>query len=108
MTLPAAPGPVWPSASTTRVEATFSERRNNVVTSRTVGNEIKSNGLVVCKPIIKTMIDKAILKVNNKSSAKGGNGNIIIASNRTIINGPETALESNRAKKANNEGFIAD
>ena len=44
ITAPAAPGPVWPSSSTTRVEATLSESRNSVVSSSTVGKTEKSSG----------------------------------------------------------------
>ena len=44
ITAPAAPGPVWPSISTTRVEATFNDRRSSVVSSSTVGKTEKSSG----------------------------------------------------------------
>ncbi len=44
ITAPAAPGPVWPSSSTTRVEATFSDSRIRVVSSSTEGNAAKSRG----------------------------------------------------------------
>eukprot|EP01035_Chromulina_nebulosa_P058898 gene58899-80657_t len=37
ITLPAASGPVWPCISTTRVEATFSDRRSSVENSSTAG-----------------------------------------------------------------------
>ena len=44
ITAPAAPGPVWPSINTTRVDATLSDRRNRVVSSNTVGKTEKSSG----------------------------------------------------------------
>ena len=46
-TAPAAPGPLWPSISTTRLEATFSDRRSKVVSRITVGNAAKSSGLTM-------------------------------------------------------------
>ena len=46
ITLPAAPGPVWPFSSTIRVEATFSPRRIKVAINRTVGKTPKSSGRV--------------------------------------------------------------
>ena len=42
--LPAAPAPVWPSISTTRVEATLSDSRSSVVSSSTAGKAAKSSG----------------------------------------------------------------
>ena len=44
ITAPAAPGPVWPSSSTTRVEATLSDSRISVVKSSTEGKAAKSSG----------------------------------------------------------------
>ena len=44
ITCPAAAAPVWPSSSTTRVEATLSERRSKVVSRITAGKAAKSSG----------------------------------------------------------------
>ena len=92
MTLPAASGPLWPSVRTTRVDATLSERRNNVVTNRTVGNAKKSSGLEVWRPINSTMMESAILNVNRISNAIAGKGKIIIDNKSTMINGPASNL----------------
>ena len=44
ITWPAAPAPVWPSSSTTRVEATLSDSRSSVVSRITAGKAAKSRG----------------------------------------------------------------
>ena len=80
ITLPAAPVPVWPSISTTRVEATFRLRRSSVVTSSTVGRAAKSSGLTICALTIITVMASAMLKVNSRSSTKGGSGSTIMPS----------------------------
>ncbi len=87
MTLPAAPGPVWPDVSTTRVEATFSDRRIRVVSSSTVGKAAKSSGLFVYVDTISTIRANAILNVNSRSSANAGSGRTIIARIRNTISG---------------------
>ena len=86
--MPAASGPVWPSISTTRVDATFSDSRISVVISRMLGNDEKSSGLSVCMLISSTMIDSAMLKVNSRSRMNGGNGSTIIARIRMMSTGP--------------------
>jgi hypothetical protein len=77
-----------------------------VVTSRTVGNDMKSSGLVVCSPINSTIIDKAMLKVNKISRAKAGKGSTIIANNSTIMSGAEIDFVSNLLSQACSVGFI--
>ena len=91
MTFPAASGPVCPSVSTTRVEATFNDKRSIVLTSNTVGNTIKSSGLTVYKLVSKTIMDRAILKLKKISSKNGGSGNIIIANIVTMMIGATNA-----------------
>ena len=44
ITAPAAPGPVCPSSNTTRVEATLSDSRIRVVSSKIAGKAEKSSG----------------------------------------------------------------
>ena len=83
ITSPAAPGPVWPSSSTTRVEATLSDRRSSVVSSSTVGNTEKSSGRFMCAATIITTSASAMLSVKKVSSSQGGNGSTIMAS--TVI-----------------------
>ncbi|CNT72510.1 Uncharacterised protein [Salmonella enterica subsp. enterica serovar Bovismorbificans] len=61
-----------------RVEATLSARRSSVVNSRMVGNAAKSRVRWVNIATSSTMIDSAILKVNNKSRIKAGSGSTII------------------------------
>src|SRR5471030_3043355 len=73
MTLPAASEPLWPSVSTTRVEATFSDRRNMVEISRMVGKAMKSSGLTVYR------MASAMLKLKKMSSTKAGSGSTNIA-----------------------------
>ncbi|MES1923798.1 hypothetical protein T31B1_00695 [Salinisphaera sp. T31B1] len=92
ITSPAAPGPVWPCMSTTRVEATFSDRRNRVANSNTAGKAAKSSGLVVNMLTSSTITDSAMLKVNSRSSTNGGKGRIIIAMIRMISTGPASIL----------------
>ena len=93
MTLPAAPVPVWPSSSTTRVEATFSDRRISVVSSSTVGKAAKSSGLTMWAATIITITAIAMLKVNSRSSTNGGSGSTIIDSTiSTAIGAPSAAM----------------
>ena len=79
MTAPAAPGPVWPSSSTTRVDATLRESRINVVKSRTDGNAEKSSGRIMYAATIITIKATAILMVKNRSKTSGGSGSTIMA-----------------------------
>jgi hypothetical protein len=92
ITCPAAPGPVWPSSSTTRVDATFSDSRISVVTSSTVGRAAKSSGLIICADTITTISAIAMLNVNSRSRMKGGSGSTIIASIRTTKIGSVSTL----------------
>ena len=79
ITLPAAPLPLWPSSSTTRVEATFRHSRISVVMRITVGNSEKSSGLFDDRLTSSTSTAMAMLKVNRMSSSCGGSGRMIIA-----------------------------
>ena len=79
ITLPAAPVPVWPSSSTTRVEATFRHRRSKVVMRITVGNREKSSGLFDDTLTSSTRMAMAMLKVNRASSSTGGSGRMTMA-----------------------------
>ncbi len=88
ITRPAAAPPLWPSISTTRVEATFSDRRNSVVNNSTAGKAANSSEFNVNMLTSNTITASAILKVKNMSSAKGGNGRISIASTSRISRGP--------------------
>src|SRR5574343_1741432 len=64
---------------TTRVEATFNDRRNSVVTSSTVGKTENSSVFCVLTATSRTSTEIAILKVKNTSSTNAGSGNTIIA-----------------------------
>ena len=88
ITLPAASGPVWPSSSTIRVEATLRDRRSSVVTSRMVGKTEKSSGFLVYIATSITITDTAMLKVNIRSSTNAGSGSTIIARMRMMSSGP--------------------
>ena len=92
ITLPAAAPPVWPSVSTTRVDATLSDRRSMVDTSKMVGKAMKSSGLTVYRAVSSTITDSAMLKLKNTSSTKAGSGSIIIASSKMMIIGAASAL----------------
>src|SRR5471030_1007221 len=92
MTLPAASEPLWPSVSTTRVEATFSDRRNMVEISRMVGKAMKSSGLTVYKLVSSTMMASAMLKLKKMSSTKAGSGSTIITSSMTIRIGAQALV----------------
>lgn len=61
-----------------RVEVTLSVRRNSVVNNRMVGNVVNLSVRWVNIVISNIMIDKVILKVNNRSSMNAGSGSIII------------------------------
>ncbi|EST58443.1 hypothetical protein K151_1188 [Proteus hauseri ZMd44] len=71
-----------------RVEATFNDKRNNVVNSKIVGKAAKSKVRRVNIATNSTMMESAMLKVNNRSNRKGGNGNTIIDSINKISTGP--------------------
>jgi hypothetical protein len=79
---------VWPSTKITRVDATFSAKRNIVANNKTVGKDENSSGLRVLMAIM--MITKliTILKVNKKSNKSGGNGN----TNMAMINNTKTGM----------------
>src|SRR5699024_2757442 len=61
-----------------RVEATLSASLSNVVNNRIVGNAAKSSVRWVNIATSSTIIDSAILNVNNKSRINAGNGSTII------------------------------
>ena len=84
----AAAEPVCPSIKIIRVDATLSDKRNNVVNRSIVGKAAKSNVRLVNMATNSTMIERAMLKVNNKSNRKGGNGSTIIDSISKISTGP--------------------
>ncbi len=91
ITLPAASGPVCPCSSTTRVEATFSDRRSSVANSSTAGNAAKSSGLRVNMATSRIITDNAMLKVNSRSSRNVGRGSTIMPSTITIRMGPASS-----------------
>ncbi len=91
ITWPAASGPVWPSSSTTRVDATFSDRRSSVENSSTLGNAAKSSGFIVYMLTSSTITDSAMLNVNSRSSSIGGSGRIIIPRIMQMRIGPASA-----------------
>ncbi len=78
-------------SSTTRVEATFSDRRSSVANSSTAGNAAKSSGLRVNMATSRIITDKAMLKVNSRSSRKVGSGSTIMPSTITIRMGPASS-----------------
>ncbi len=92
ITLPAASGPVWPSISTTRLDATLSDRRSSVVNSSTAGKAAKSSAFMVYMLTSSTMMDRAMLKVNSRSSKNGGKGSTIMLRIRMIRMGPTSPL----------------
>ena len=60
------------------------ESRKRVVSSKTVGNATKSLKDLILMAVNKTMIDKAMLKVNSTSSITAGNGtSIMIKTSKT-------------------------
>ena len=74
ITLPAESWPSLPWTKITRVDATFKAKRSMVANSKTEGKAEKSKGLVVLMAIMMITKLATILKVNKKSSNKGGNG----------------------------------
>ena len=97
MTLPAASPPSWPWSSTMRVEATFSDNRNRVVTSRTVGKAEKSRGRLRYNATRITISDRAMLKVKKTSSRKTGKGRTIMASTMMISTGAASCARGSRS-----------
>ena len=79
ITAPAAPGPVCPSSKTTRVEATFSDKRIKVVSSSTDGKAAKSSGLTMYAATIITISARAMFSVKKVSSIHGAIGSTIKA-----------------------------
>ena len=79
--------PLWPSSNTTRVDATFSARRNRVATSSIEGNMAKSSGRSAYTVTNRTTRESAILNVKNTSSTNAGSGSTIIASNMRMSSG---------------------
>ena len=69
------------------MDATFSERRSNVVSNSTVGNTAKSSGLRMYADTIITVSDKAILSEKKVSSIHGGMGRTMSASTAITSNG---------------------
>ena len=94
ITWPAAPVPVWPCISTTRVEATFSASRNSVAISSTDGKIAKSSGLRTVNTATVIISDSAMLKVNSRSSAKAGSGSTTMASSASTATGMPRPLSS--------------
>ena len=76
--MPAAPVPLCPSSSTTRVEATLSDSLSRVAISSTVGKAAKSSGREAYTAASSTIMASAMLKVNARSSSIGGSGIIIM------------------------------
>jgi hypothetical protein len=87
ITCPAAPAPVWPLSSTTRVEATLSARRSRVASSSTEGKTAKSSGRNTYTLANSTTSESMILKVNSVSSKKVGSGTTSMASMIITISG---------------------
>ena len=63
-----------------------------MVSSSTVGKAAKSSGRTMCEATIITMMAMAMLKVKNRSRAKGGSGSTIIASTIMTAIGAPSAL----------------
>jgi hypothetical protein len=87
MTLPAAPGPVWPWSKTTRVDATFRLRRNNVVNSRSVGKETNSSTSRIRIAEIKTATEMPMFNTKKRSRTGVGMGNTISAKSAKTTSG---------------------
>ena len=87
ITLPAASVPSCPATSTTRVEATFSESRNSVATSRMVGKDEKSSGRAACSTSISITSDSSMLPMKKTSSSGAGTGTTISSTISSIAIG---------------------
>lgn len=79
-------------SKTIRVEATFRPKRNKVENNNIDGNAAKSRGFLVNIATNNTMIETAILKVNNKSNKNGGKGKTIMDKIIKINTGPTSIL----------------
>ena len=72
----------------TRVEATFSPKRNMVANNSTDGKDEKSKGLRVLMAIMMMTKLATILKVNKKSNNSGGKGR----TNMAMINNTSAGI----------------
>jgi hypothetical protein len=79
----------------TRVDATFSAKRNIVANKRTVGKDENSSGLRVLMAIMMTTRLHMMLKVNKKSNNSGGSGNTNMAMMTSTTTGILSPVRSN-------------
>ena len=76
ITCPAAPGPSWPSARISLVEARFRASRIMVAIRSTVGNELKSSGREINNTVIKISTENVNDSARDASSSHFGIGSI--------------------------------
>ncbi len=91
-TWPAASEPSLPWLRISRVVATFSERRNSVVSSSRVGKEVKSSGRFRNSATMSTRTEAVMEIARPISSSTVGNGMTSTASSMTMPNASPTSV----------------
>ena len=91
-TCPAAVAPSCPWLRISRVVATFSDRRSNVVSSSRVGKLVKSSGRRRNSDTISTSTDAVIDSARPRSSSTVGNGMINTANRNTTPSASPTSV----------------
>ena len=91
-TCPAACGPSCPWVRITRVVATLSARRSSVVSSSSVGKEVKSSGRRRNSATISTSTETVIDTASPRSSSTTGSGTTSTVSSATTPSASATSL----------------
>jgi hypothetical protein len=112
-TWPAAAGPSLPRDRISRVVATFSDSRSNVVSSNRVGKLVKSSGLCRNNATISTSTEPVMDVARPRSRISVGSGRISTDSNATTPTASHTSVPGARrrnlpAKPVGGTGTLSD
>lgn len=99
---PAASVPVCPFSRIRRVDAIFKPSRREVDTSKTVGNDENSSGVLINRTVIKIITENVTDMAMPASIIKGGIGTSM---NRIIVTTPSAKITSVRMKLTPLSGF---
>ena len=91
-TWPAASGPSLPWLRISRVVATFSDRRSSVVSSSSVGKDVKSSGRFRNSATMSTRTEAVMEMASPMSSSTVGNGITSTASSMTMPKASPTSV----------------
>ena len=98
--------PVWPSERISLVDAILRDRRNIAVTSKSVGKELSSSGLVINKVVINMIIEVVTEKARKISSINVGIGKSKM--NKTATTPIARATSVCLLKKLNQTGILEE